>query len=114
MNNVVTASLLQVLFQAPILIAYIAGFVLALAFWRRCPTSCLLVLIAVLLSFLVTVANPFVTQYILTSRIQMGWSYERLNSMFSVASFASSLIHAAAVALFLAAIFIDRRSRIEK
>jgi len=109
MNNIITPSLTQMLVQAPVLLVYLLGLILAFVFWRRCPTPSLLVVAAIGLLLLVTVTQPFVTQYLIQARTEIGWTHEKLGWVFSTLAVTSSCVRAAAVGLLLAAVFLQRR-----
>ncbi len=98
------------LVQLPVLLVYLLGLVLPFVFWRRCPTPCLFVLVAVGLLLFVTVAHPFVTQYLIQARTEMGWTHEKLGWNFSAVAGTSSCLRAAAFGLLLTAVFLQRRA----
>lgn len=109
MNNIIVPSLTQLLAQSPVLLVYLSGLILSLVFWRRCPTPCLFVLVATVLLLLVTVTQPFMTQYFIQARSEMGWTHEKLGWMFSAVALTSSCLRAVALGLLLAAVFVQRR-----
>jgi hypothetical protein len=110
MNNVILPSLMQLLAQAPVLLVYLAGLILALVFWRRCPTPCLLVFVATVVLLLLTMIHPFLSGYFIQARTEMGWTHEKLGSIFSAIALTTSCLRAAALGLLLAAAFIHRVS----
>jgi len=93
----------------PIMLVYLVGLVLALVFWRRCPVSCVLTLIATLLLLGLIVTSTFVYQYLFHARAEMDWPPERIELMYSVIRFVSSLLHALGIGLLLAAVFAGRK-----
>ena len=109
MNNMIVLSLYHLLAQSPVLLVYLIGLILALVFWRRCPTPSLLVLVATVLLLLVTVTHPFVIQYLVQASTEMGWTIEKAAWMSSVVGLTSSCLHAAALGLLVAAVFLQRR-----
>jgi len=109
MNEIITASLAQLLVQSPVWVAYLAGIILAFVFWKRCPTSSLLLLIAIIVMFLTTVAHTISIQYILHKRLEMDWSAESMSARFYVMGIIGNFIHAAAIGLLITAIFINRK-----
>jgi hypothetical protein len=46
LNNNIMPYLTQLMSLSPLLLVYFVGLILALVFWRRCPTPSLLVVIA--------------------------------------------------------------------
>ena len=108
MNDIIIPSLAQLLVQSPVLLVYVAGLILALVFWQRCPTSCLLVLLATALLLLVSVAYPFVIQYFIKARTEMGWTHEKLGWVTSAAALTTSCCRAVAMGLLFAAVFLHR------
>ena len=108
-KDFITPALMQLLAHTPVLLVYVTGIVLAIVSWRRCPTPSLLALIAcVLLSFL-SVVQPFITNYVIQSRVQMGWSNEKLGYFFSGFGLFTSLVYAIGLGLLLAAVFVPRK-----
>jgi ABC-type phosphate transport system permease subunit len=101
--------LLQLLSQIPILIVYVAGIILALLFWKRCPTSSLLSLIAIVVLLLITAIHPFVVQHIIHSREGVNWSATGVNASLGIVSMISSLLRTGAIALLIAAVFVNRK-----
>jgi hypothetical protein len=109
MNNIIIPCLTQLLAQSPVLLVYLIGLILALVFWQRCPIPSLLVLVASVLLLLVAVTQTCVTQYLIQARTEMGWTHEKLGWVFSAVGLTGSCLRAAALGLFLAAVFIQRR-----
>jgi hypothetical protein len=109
MYNIIIPSLYQVLVASPILLVYLAGLILALVFWRRNRTPCLLALIATGLLLLLGVIQPFVSSYLFQARTEMGWTQEKLSSMLAVVGLATTCLRAAAMSLLVAGVFVGRR-----
>ena len=109
MNNVFFPSLMQLVGQSPVLLAYLVGLILALVFWRRCPGPCLLTLIATGLLLVVAVAQTFLTQYLFQMRAEMGWEDVKVGWMVSAVGLTSNLLRAVAVSLLLTAVILGRR-----
>ncbi|HUJ44313.1 MAG TPA: hypothetical protein VLW52_11975 [Opitutaceae bacterium] len=108
MNNIIIPSLSQLLGQSPVLLVYLIGLILALVFWRRCPTPSLLVLVATVLLLLISVIQPFVTQFLIHARFERGWTNQTLGWMISAVALTSSCFRAAAMGLLIAAVFFQR------
>jgi hypothetical protein len=109
MSNNIMPYLTQLISASPLLLVYFVGLILALVFWRRCPTPSLLVVIASVLLLLVTVTNICVYQYLLQSRVELGWTHEKLGWALTIVSLTSSSFRAAGMGLILAAVFLQRR-----
>jgi hypothetical protein len=109
MNNNIMPYLTQLMSASPLLLVYFIGLILALVFWRRCPTPSLLVVIASVLLLLVTVAHICVYQYLLQSSAELGWTHVKLGWVLTIISLASSCFRAAGMGLILAAVFLQRR-----
>jgi xanthosine utilization system XapX-like protein len=109
MKDIIIPALMQLLWQAPVLIVYLIGLILALIFLSRCPTPSVLVLVAIVVLLLMTGIHPFVTQYFFHASNKMGWSHEKLSWILSAIGLTSSFFHAAALGLLIAAAFLQRR-----
>jgi hypothetical protein len=109
MSHNIMPYLTQLMSASPLLLVYFVGLILALVFWRRCPTPSLLVVIGSVLLSLVTVTYICVYQYLLQSRVELGWTHEKLGWALTITSLSSSCLRAAGVGLLLAAVFLQRR-----
>jgi len=111
MDNFFIQFLTQLLGQAPVLLVYLVGMVLALVFWRRCPRPAMLTLIGMALLLVTTLVQSFLFIYLVWARDDFGWSQERLGWMLSANGLMGSVIRAAAFALVLTAVFMGRKER---
>ncbi len=93
---------MHLLLVSPVLLAYLTGMVLALVFWRRCPTACLLVLVATGIHLIAQVGS-FLSVYI----VNLGTVHYRVE-LFQAIGLAVSVVHALAIGLLLAAVFVGR------
>lgn len=109
MGHIITAVLMQLVGQAPSLLVYLAGFVLALVYWQRYPGPCRFTLIANVVMLSVNVAHTFVIQYLFVKQAEFGWSSAKLGTIFSVVALTTSLAWAAGLGLLLAAVFSGRK-----
>ena len=109
MENTFLLFLTQLLGQAPILLAYLAGVILALVFWRRCPGPAKLTFIAMLLLLITSLVHSFLFSYFLQVRVELGWSHEQVGLIMSAIGLLASLIRVTALALLLTAVFIGRK-----
>ena len=111
MDNIFIPFLAQLLGQAPVLLVYLAGMVLALVFWRRCPRPAMLTLIGMALFLVTTLVQSFLFIYLVRARDDFGWSHEMLGWIVSASGLIGSVIRAAAFGLMLTAVFIGRKER---
>ena len=109
MNNNIMPYLTQLISSSPLLLVYFVGLILALVFWRRCPTPSLLVVLGSALLLPVTVIHICVAQYLIQSSAELGWTHEKLGWALTIISLTGSCLRAAGVGLFLTAVFLQRR-----
>ena len=101
--------LTQLLGEAPVLLVYLVGLVLALVFWRRCPRPAMLTLIGTALLLVTALVQSFLFIYLVWARDEFG--RERLGWMLSANGLMGSVMRAAAFALVLTAVFMARKER---
>jgi len=98
--------LTQIAGQAPALLAYLIGAIVALTLWRRSPGPALLTLIAMVLLLVTTLVQAVLIQVLVRASadapIRLGW-------LLSANAFIGSLMRALATGLLLAAVFSGRR-----
>jgi len=111
MSDIITSFLIQLLGQSPMLLAYLIGMVIALVFWRRCPSTAVLVLLGSGLLLLISVEGTFAFQYIIQSRHDWGWRDEKMVTVLTTLGLVNSVIGALGFALLLAAAFVGRRGQ---
>jgi hypothetical protein len=109
MENLLVSFLGQLAVQAPSLLAYLVGIILALVFWRRCPGPSLLTLLALALLLVTSLVQTFLLLYLFRARADFGWDEARVGWMLSASALVGSVIRAAALGLLLAAVFLGRR-----
>jgi hypothetical protein len=96
--------------QAPILLAYLVGAILALVFWGRYPGPALLTFLACLLLFLLSLGQSFVSTWLIHSRDMR--EADR-GTMFAILAITSNVLRAGAFAMLLIAVFVGRARRPE-
>lgn len=111
MSDIITQFLMQLLGQTPMLLVYLFGMVIALVFWRRCPSTAVLVLLGSGLLLLASVAGTFAFQYIIQSWHDWGWRSEKMGTVLTTLGLVNSLMGALGFALLLAAAFVGRRGQ---
>jgi len=110
MRDIILPSLSNLLVQTPVLLVYLIATVLALMFWRRSPSTGILVLLGAGLLLFVGVLWPFAFQYAIVMRGELGWEHENLGVALQVLGLISSLARAVGVGLLVAAAFVGRRA----
>jgi hypothetical protein len=108
MSQTLMPSLTQLIHQGPVLAMYLVGMVLALAFWRRHPTPCLLLFAATGLLFVLGVVQPLLFQYVAQSRSGMGWQNATVAQAVGIFGLVASGLRALALGLLFAAVFVGR------
>ena len=106
--TIMSTVLAQLVGQTPLLLVYIIGIVVALAYWARYRGPASLTLIASASLLAVTIGQTIVGQYVIQSRAEMGWDTATLGGILSAVALTSSLIRAAAMSLMLTAVFMGR------
>jgi len=104
MDNLVPL-LSVLLFQAPVLIVWTVGLVLAIVFWKRHPKVSLLALIAILGLMITSILGSLLRIWLGAWMDQFGAPFGRANITLVVYQVASSLISAVFWALLVFAIF---------
>jgi hypothetical protein len=107
-ENAAGMFLVQLLQQSPLLLAYVIAILLALTNWRRCPTSCLLTLVAAGLLLTISALQTFFNVYLIQNRAGMEGRADQLHSVLTTVAIGSGLFRALAFGLLLAAVFHGR------
>lgn len=110
MHEIIIPSLTQLVWQSPVLLVYLVGIILALVFWRRHSGPCLLVLVAAFLLLFVAVTQTIATHSLIRAREELGWGHGELAWMLSAIGLVGSVLRALGTGLFVAAVFVGRRS----
>ena len=111
MDNIVGVFLMELLQQSPLLLAYTVAIFVALTYWRRYPTPCLLTMVAAGLMLTVAVLQTFFSLYLVQSRSGGDGTIARMGYLLAVIGIASSFLRALAFGLLLAAVFHGRGDR---
>lgn len=109
MDNIFIQFLMQLPVQAPALLAYLVGMVLALVLYQRCPRPATLTFIGTGLLLITTLVQSFLFIYLFRIRDDFGWSHQQVSWMLSASGLFASVVRAAAFGLILTAVFIGRR-----
>ena len=97
----------QLVGQAPLLLVYVVGMVVALSYLPRYRRPAMMTLIATGALLAVSIGQAFLVQYVIQAN-SSGMGSPGLGGMLSIVALASSLIRAAATGLILAAVFMGR------
>jgi len=98
----------QLLGQAPLLLVYVVGMVVALSYVPRYRGPAMMTLIATSALLAVSIGQALLVQYVIQSNAGSGMGSPGLGGMLSIVALISSLIRAAATGLILAAVFTGR------
>jgi hypothetical protein len=109
MDNLLLHVLSQLAVQAPALLVYLGGMILALVFLRRSPGPSALTLAATGLLLVTSVAQSLASVYLVRARADLGWTDARLSAVLLANGLAGSALRAVAFGLLLAAVFVGRR-----
>jgi hypothetical protein len=109
MDSIVFQLYLQLAGQAPVLLVYLVGMILAVVFWRRCPGPSALTLAATALLLVTALVQTLLVLYLTRARMELGWSNATYAAVWSANALAGSVIRAVALGLLLAAVFLGRK-----
>jgi hypothetical protein len=88
--------------QFPSLLAYVAGMILVVTYWRRCPLPALLTLLALTLKLAAT---------LLVIACFMVFRETQSRTLFDVVIFFGNSLHMVGYGLLLAAVFVGRTAK---
>src|SRR5947209_2472151 len=91
-----TFLLMQLAPQAPLLLAYLVGFILALVYRGRYPGPALLTLIATIVLLITSLAQSLLFVYVIRSQHELGWDQRQVGWIFSLSAILGSVLRAAA------------------
>jgi len=107
-NDLLVLFLTQLAGQSPLLLAYLVGIVLALAFRPRYPRPCAFTLAAMGLLVLTLLGQTLLGAYVVYRGAGLTWEAGKVGRVLMVNTLAGSLIRALALGLLLAAVFVGR------
>jgi hypothetical protein len=107
MTSIMSNVLAQLVSQAPLLLVYVVGMVVALSYRPRYGGPATMTLIATAALLAVSVGQAVLVQYVIQANANSMGS-PGLGGMLSIVAIASSLIRAAATGLIIAAVFTGR------
>ena len=104
------ATLLQLLPAVPSLIVYVGGLAAAVVLRPRGPAASTLAVIALGLLSVLALATPLVYAVLAQRHAELAWSMQTMGVAYAAVGLVQSVLHAAAVALLVAAAFVGRRA----
>ena len=111
MNSAASFLLQQIAYSSPMLLVYLAGVVLAIVFIRKYATSAMLVLCGSAILLITTISQTLVQFYLFRARIESGWTAAGYAQVQSIVSLVASIMRALGLSLWLAAVFVGRKSK---
>jgi hypothetical protein len=111
MNAATSFLLEQLAYSVPALLVYLAGLVLAIIFIRKYSVSAMLTLCGSVILLITTIGLTFAQFYLFRSRLEYGWSPARYGQVLGVVSIVATIIRALGLSLWLAAVFVGRKSK---
>lgn len=91
--------------QLPILLVWLGGAILALAYWKRCPPAAMLTMIALALFFVIMLIDNYLNGALPILMRERAWSNTQMGTLYTVKAVLSALARAIAWGLLLPAIF---------
>jgi hypothetical protein len=101
----------QVAYAAPLLLIYLIGIALSLAFLRRHPLPSLLALAGTLILFLTGIGIVIAQGSLLRFRVQSDWTVSYYTQMLMIVNLFGTIFRTVGSALLVAAIFAGRKNR---
>jgi uncharacterized membrane protein len=98
----------QLPYHLPILIVSLVGLSLSVIFWSRCPGPALLTLIATVLLLVTTVAVIGAQNYIISARLENGWTNQKFMEMSNMVSLIATVVRALSIGMLVIAVFMGR------
>ena len=109
-SDTILPTLFSYLVQFPILLVWLAGFILAIAYWRRHPRASLLTVIALVIFLLESVVNTYLNLWLPLMLSERGIATFQMSQILVVKGIVTSIILAVAWGLLIAAIFGGRQA----
>lgn len=111
MSPITSYLIQQLAYSSPSLLVYLAGAILGAIFIKKYRTPAMLTLFASLILLITTVGVSSLQAYLLSARVEYGWSAARHSQMLTLVSLAGNIIRAVCLGLWLAAVFVGRKSK---
>jgi hypothetical protein len=98
----------QLPYHLPVLIVSLVGLSLSVIFWSRCPGPALLTLIATALILVTTVVVIGAQNYIISARLESGWTNQKFMEMSNMVSLIATVARAVSIGMLVIAVFTGR------
>lgn len=98
----------QLGYGIPLLVVYLIGILLSAIFVRKYPFPAMLTLAGAAILFVNLIAIALVQGYLITARVESGWSPEQYSQLMTIVSVIGGLVRAIGTALLIGAIFVGR------
>ena len=109
-SGTILPTLFSYLVQSPILLVWLAGFILAIAYWRRHPRVSLLTVIALVIFLLESVVSTYLNLWLPLLLSKRGIATLQMGQILVIKGIVASIILAVAWGLLIAAIFGGRQA----
>jgi hypothetical protein len=107
-SDTILPTLFSMMVQSPILLVWLAGFILAAVHWRRHPRVSLLTVIALAIFLVETLVNTYLNLWLPLMLSERGVAAVQIGQLFAAKGILTSIIGAVAWGLLIAAIFSGR------
>ena len=108
--NLILPMLGSLLLQSPILLVWLAGFILAAMYWRRHPRASLFTAIALAIFLVETLVDTYLNMWLPLQLSERGMGAVQISQIYMVKGIVTAIIGAVAWGLIVAAIFSGRRA----
>ena len=109
-SHLIFTMLGSLLLQSPILLVWLAGFILALVDWRRHPRRSLFTVIALAIFLIETLVDTYLNMWLPLLLSERNLEAAQISQLFLIKGMLTSIIGAVAWGLIVAAIFSGRRA----
>ena len=107
-SDMILPTLASLLIQSPILLVWLAGFILALVYWRRHPRASLFTVIALVIFLVETLVDTYLNLWLPLMLSERGMGAVQLGQIYMIKGILTAIIGAVAWGLIVAAIFSGR------
>lgn len=95
--------------QAPVLLTYVAGLVLAIVYWSRYQRPCAFTLAAVIVLLVTSIGHSLFIDYLFQMRLDQRTETNRFQWLNNVGYFVATFLRASGFGLLLTAVFVGRK-----
>jgi hypothetical protein len=101
-------ALTQLAFAIPVFLTYIGGIAAAIVFFRRCPPSAILTIVALLILFVDTAVGPVASNFIVAQRVALNLDFQKVGVALNAMGIILRLLQALGGILLITAVFRGR------